>query len=225
MPARLRLHAAPATVVSLAVILALAAAGLVALSSASTARSRASRTARSAAAAKQPKCGDTITTDTTLHHNLVNCPNNGIIIGADNVTLDLNYHRIDGDGTPASGCDPRTEFCDVGVLNDGHDGVTVVHGSVRQFAVGVFAVRATHNRLLGIASSGNGIAGLGFFRGSRSRVRNCSGNGSGRPGEEGTTGMFLIGLPSRPGPKELVQGATATVGCSSASEASNPPTT
>ena len=30
-----------------------------------------------AIAAKQPKCGDTITTDTTLHHNLVNCPNNG----------------------------------------------------------------------------------------------------------------------------------------------------
>src|SRR2546430_5313555 len=50
------------------------------------------------ASASQPKCGDTITADATLHHNLVNCPNNGIIIGADNVTLDLNYHRIDGDG-------------------------------------------------------------------------------------------------------------------------------
>src|SRR3954463_14789092 len=84
-----------------------------------------------AAAVQQLSCGDTITTDTTLHKDLVNCPTNGIVIGADNVTLDLNGHTIDGDGTltPGPEC-PDTEFCDVGVLNDGHDGVTVVHGSV-----------------------------------------------------------------------------------------------
>jgi large repetitive protein len=174
MPTKLRFHGARATF-SVVVILALAVAGLVAFSGGE------------AAAVQQVSCGDTITADTTLHYNLANCPNNGVVIGADNVTLDLNYHRIDGDGTPAAGCDPETEFCDTGVVNDGHDGVTVVHGSVREFAV-----RATHNRLLGIASSGNGFAGLGFFRGSRSLVRNCSGNGSGSPGEEGTTGMFLI---------------------------------
>ena len=55
-----------------------------------------------AEAASNVSCGDTITTDTTLDHNLVNCPNNGIIIGANNITLDLNYHTIDSDGTP--GC-------------------------------------------------------------------------------------------------------------------------
>ena len=138
MPAKLRLNAAPATFVFLAVILALAAAGLVASSSASTSRSRASGARRSApAASKQPKCGDTITTDVTLHHNLTNCPNNGIVIGADNVTLDLNYHTIDGDGSAGAGCDPATEFCDVGVVNFGHDGVTVDHGSLRQFGGGL----------------------------------------------------------------------------------------
>src|SRR5213596_2851923 len=80
-----------------------------------------------AAAAEQPKCGDTITTDTTLHHNLVNCPNNGLIIGADNVTLDLNYHTIDGDGAfPAAGCGHEDD-CDLGVASIGHDGVTVLH--------------------------------------------------------------------------------------------------
>ena len=45
-------------------------------------------------------CGDTITTDTTLDSDLVNCRNNGIVIGADNITLDLNGHTIDGDGEP-----------------------------------------------------------------------------------------------------------------------------
>ncbi len=178
MPTELRLHPAPVTVVSLAVILALSAAGLVTSSSASTARSRPSRTARSAgAAAKQPKCGDTITTDTTLHHDLVNCPNNGIVIGADDVTLDLNYHTIDGDGTPFAAC-AQNEFCDAGVLNDGHDGITVVHGSVREFDVGVLVGEARHTRLLGISSSGNRFAGLGFFASTRSLMRNSSGSGS-----------------------------------------------
>ena len=84
MQTRLRLHAAPATFASLAVVLALAVVGVVLLSG-------------SKAAAVQPlSCGDTITTDATLHHNLVNCPNNGILIGANGVTLDLNSHTIDG---------------------------------------------------------------------------------------------------------------------------------
>jgi parallel beta-helix repeat protein len=142
-----------------------------------------------AAGQGQPKCGDTITADTTLHKDLANCPNNGIIIGADDVTLDLNYHRIDGDGTPAVGCDGETEFCDVGVLNRGHDRVTVVHGSVREFNVGVWGLRVSHNRLLGISSSGNECCGLGFFRGTRSLVRNSS--ASGTPRNAGP-GMFLI---------------------------------
>jgi parallel beta-helix repeat protein len=176
MPANPRLHAAPATLVSLAVILVLALAGVMVLSG-------------GRALAKQLSCGDTITADTTLHHDLVNCPNTGIIIGADDVTLDLNYHRIDGDGTPAAGCNPEREFCDVGVLNRGHDGVTVVHGAVREFNVGVWGLRVSHNRLLGISSSGNECCGLGFFRGTRSLVRNSS--GSGTPRNAGP-GMFLI---------------------------------
>ncbi len=193
MPAKLRLHAAPATFVSLAVILAFGAAGVVALSSASTSRSRASGSRRSApAASPQPRCGDTITTDVTLHHNLVNCPNNGIIIGADNITLDLNYHTIDGDGTPAAGCDPDTEFCDFGVVNSGsHDGVTVVHGSVRQFAFGTTFGNARHDRLLGVSAAKNKFFGIFFFRCDRCLVRNSAGNRTKGSGPD-QVGMFLF---------------------------------
>jgi hypothetical protein len=161
MPATPR-NVAPATLVSLAVILALALVCLVALNSAD-------------AAPGQPSCGDTITTDTTLHHNLVNCPNNGIIVGADDVTLDLNYHRIDGNGTPTAGC---TGTCDVGVDIDGHDGVTVVHGSVRQFGDGVIARAARHTRLLGVSSSSNQFSAIVVSDSDRSVVRNSSGIGS-----------------------------------------------
>src|SRR5919106_1954039 len=109
-------------------------------------------------------CGDTIVADTILDRDLVDCPSNGIVIGADDITLDLNGHTIDGDNALVDPC-PEFEFCDVGVLNDGHNGVTVTHGSVRQFVVGVRPLRVSHNRLLGISSSGNECCGLGFFRG------------------------------------------------------------
>jgi parallel beta-helix repeat protein len=127
-----------------------------------------------ALAAGQVSCGDTITTDVTLHHNLVNCPNNGIIIGADDITLDLNYHTVDGDGTLTPGCNPETEFCDEGVVNLGHDGVTVVHGSVREFAFGADAGRVRHVRFLGISTSRNLFFGMVIFGSTRSVIRNGS---------------------------------------------------
>ena len=128
------------------------------------------------ALAAQVKCGDTITTDTTLHADLVNCPNNGIVIGANGITLDLNGHTIDGDGTPAAGCDPQTDFCDVGVANFGYDGVTVMHGSLRQFGGGVDFGEVRHNRLLDISASRNADVGIQFFGSSRILIRTCSGN-------------------------------------------------
>ena len=163
MAAKIRPAGVPATFVSVAAILALAVVGVVLLGGGK------------AAAVQQLSCGDTITADATLRHNLVNCPNNGIIIGADNVTLDLNYHRIDGDAAfPAAGCGPEDD-CDLGVASIGHDGVTVVHGSVREFAIGVavasFVGNARHNRVLDISSSKNDFFGIGFFGVARSVIR------------------------------------------------------
>jgi parallel beta-helix repeat protein len=145
------------------------------------------------ASANHVNCGDTIVADTTLDSDLVNCPNNGIVIGADGITLDVNDHTIDGDGTETSGCDPDREPCDLGVANFGHDGVTVMNGSVREFAVGVLfgsttAERVRDNRVLGVSSAGNQFAGLGMVSSVRSVVRNSAGDGS--LGEE-AAGMFL----------------------------------
>jgi nitrous oxidase accessory protein NosD len=131
------------------------------------------------ASAAQVGCGDTITTDTTLHHDLINCPDNGIVIGANGITLDLNGHTIDGDGTPAGGCDVATEFCDVGVVNFRHDGVTVKDGSLRQFGGAVnFFGPLRHNRLLGISASRSADVGIQLFKTSRSLIRDSSANRS-----------------------------------------------
>jgi parallel beta-helix repeat protein len=172
MSARLRPYAPPMRLVSLAVVVTVAAVAFAALSGAE-------------AASKQPKCGDTITTDTTLHKDLVNCPNNGIVIGADNVTLDLNGHTIDGDGKPDESCNPRKELCDFGVAFENHDGITVKHGSMRDFGSGLAAFSTRHTRLLGLATSRNFFSGIVFGTSpattagnARILVRNCSGNRS-----------------------------------------------
>jgi parallel beta-helix repeat protein len=141
------------------------------------------------ASASHVSCGDEITADTTLDSDLVDCPNNGIVIGADSITLDLNGHTIDGDGTLFEGCDPQQEPCDVGVANNGHDRVTVRHGSVRDFAIGVLVGNARHMRIGDISSSRHLFFGFALFDSGRSLVRNSSGHHNVAPEGDGM-GLF-----------------------------------
>ena len=120
------------------------------------------------ASASHVTCGDTITTDTKLHSDLVNCPSNGIAIGSDNITLDLNGHTIDGDGELKDDC-AEDEICDIGVLNDGHSGVTIEGGSVREFAAGVIVFGASQNSLRHLSVSRNAFPGAVFADSPRAR--------------------------------------------------------
>jgi parallel beta-helix repeat protein len=133
-------------------------------------------------------CGDTIVADTILDRDLVDCPSNGIVIGADNITLDLNGHTITGDGERFKGCGSR-EFCDTGVVNDGHDGITLRDGSVRGFFAGVFVGKARDNRVLRVSSSGNKYFGFVIAESVRSVVRDSSGNNNPVPDGDGI-GVF-----------------------------------
>jgi hypothetical protein len=97
-------------------------------------------------------CGQTITSDTTLDSDLLNCPADGIVIGADHITLDLNGHTIEGDGI-----DFVTNTA--GVKNAGHADVTVKGGTIRSFARGVRIESASDNVVqeLQLAGVGEGI--------------------------------------------------------------------
>jgi hypothetical protein len=57
------------------------------------------------AQATRVSCGQTITHDTTLTVDLINCPGDGLVIGADNLTLNLNRHTIDGMVGQLPACD------------------------------------------------------------------------------------------------------------------------
>jgi hypothetical protein len=121
-------------------------------------------------------CGARITKDTTLHKDLVNCPNNGIVITADDVTLDLNGHTIDGNGAPDHNCDPVTHFCDSGIAFGKRHRITVEHGSVRQFEAAVVVFKDRHARMLGLSTSRNHFSGIGVAFSSRILVKNSSGD-------------------------------------------------
>jgi parallel beta-helix repeat protein len=101
-------------------------------------------------------CGETITQDTKLDHDLIDCPGDGIIIGTDNITLDLNGHMIDGKDPCCSlvGVRNGTRFPDV----NGYDNVTIEGGTIRQFPGGVRVFGATANTVRNVTVTETGTA-------------------------------------------------------------------
>lgn len=134
-------------------------------------------------------CGDTITVDTELDADLVDCPSNGLVIGADDITLDLDGHTIDGDDALVETC-PEDEICDVGVLNDGHHGVRVRDGDIEQFGVGALALRARRNGLNDLTTTENVFSGIILALTSHSRVGWSRAFGNAGPGSGVGITMF-----------------------------------
>jgi parallel beta-helix repeat protein len=145
--------------------IALAAVGAIAVSAAATPTAQAIVGTE----ASHVTCGQLITTDTKLDNDLVNCPNNGLVIGADDVTLDLNGHVIDGDGTEFASC-PPDEPCDLGVVDLDHHGVTIKGGTIREFGFGALVVGASDSRITRLVLSNNLRAGLLVVGSSHSEI-------------------------------------------------------
>jgi large repetitive protein len=79
--------------------------------------------AQAAPASTVVRCGQTLTSSTRLAHDLVNCPADGLVIGADNITVDLAGHTISGVNAHGS----------EGISNDGHRGVRIQNGTIQDF--------------------------------------------------------------------------------------------
>ena len=118
-------------------------------------------------------CGDTITVDTKLDADLVDCPNNGIVIGANGVTLDLNGHTIDGDGEVGDDCAPTFpgELCEVGVASEKHNRLTIKGGRIKEFREGLLTDKAKHVHLRRLTVSRNLDAGVLILRSRDARLR------------------------------------------------------
>jgi parallel beta-helix repeat protein len=151
------------------------------------------------------RCGAVVTTDIKLESNLLDCQGYGLTVDSNNITINLDGHRIGSDAVPGSG-QP-----DVGILIAGHSGVTVTGGSISGFDVGVLLDGASHNRLLHLrihGTAGKGIiltgapnnviahntlsqdsdAGIGVFDGSNHNV--ISRNYLTKDGPQGIENLF-----------------------------------
>lgn len=139
--------------------------------------------------AARVSCGQTIVTNTKLLNDLIDCPSNGIVIGADNVTLDLNGHVIDGDATEFADCPPE-EPCDVGVFSSGYTGVTIKGGTVREFTFGVILDATENSRLSRLALNDNLWSGLIVAGASHSTVKGLSVSGNGLTTDQAGIDIF-----------------------------------
>ena len=90
------------------------------------------------AAEARAHCGMRIKHDFTLRRNLHNCPGDGLVVVADDVTVNLRGHLVDG----------RRKRNSFGVRVAGADGVVVKRGRIRQFGMGVLLVDSSHGRIL-----------------------------------------------------------------------------
>ena len=106
-----------------------------------------------AALATGPACGDTITHSLTLRDDLRDCAADGLIIGADGITLDLNGHTIDGDAVVGGD--------DTGVRLDGRTHVTVRGGTIQEFDHAVHLTASSHNRITRLVATRSGDTDIG----------------------------------------------------------------
>jgi hypothetical protein len=112
------------------------------------------------AAADPVACGDTITTNVTLEADLTGCLGAGLIVGADDITIDLDGHQIQsGVFNVAPGIDNSA----------GHDGVRIKDGRITGFSTGVVLDGADDNVLRDIDAVSN-AHGIGLSASDRNRI-------------------------------------------------------
>jgi parallel beta-helix repeat protein len=94
-------------------------------------------------------CGAVVTTDVVLAADIGPCHDHAIIVGADNITVDLNGHQLFGEGGAV------VVHQASGVFVDNHTGVTVTNGTIHSFYHGVRVRRGGSNLVTGITARGN----------------------------------------------------------------------
>ena len=146
--------------------------------------------ALAAPAAAKPalQCGDTVTRSVTLTRSLTNCPDKGLVIGADGITVDLNGHTIDGTVTQLTDCDVPP-FGPAGITTPATTGMTIKNGTLQQFFAGFGAGTETtgmsNSTLRDLTARDNRFAGItmgsrdGHNDGNRIVHNHVYGNGCG----------------------------------------------
>ncbi len=125
-------------------------------------------------------CGQVVTQDVVLAADVSCGPSNspGLVVGADGITIDLNGHSV-------SAWIFAGHTGGTGIVNEGHDGVTIRNGSVGG-AIGISLEGASANRVVGVGAGG--FIGIYISGGSGNIVRDSS-------ADFGFTGIQVVGSP------------------------------
>jgi large repetitive protein len=105
-------------------------------------------------------CGAVLKSDTTLDSDLVNCPRDGLVIGAAGITIDLNGHTVSGTRRGGS----------AGLRNHGFHDVIVKNGTVKGFHEGLVLKAAKRNLLTGLTVEENALAGISLNGAHHNRI-------------------------------------------------------
>lgn len=96
-------------------------------------------------------CGEVLYTDTTVQQNL-DCAGAGLVIGSNNITVDLNGYTLTGDGSA------------VGIDNSaGYNHVTIMNGEIEHFFRNVVSTGATDLRIKNVVSDNSLFQGIGIL--------------------------------------------------------------
>lgn len=119
--------------------------------------------AQGALAGAPLSCGDTVMTSVTLTQDLLNCPGNGLVVGADNITIDGAGHTISGNAV-----DLNSPPSQVGILNNGYENVTIKNVTVENFLDnGIELINgAARNKILRVTVRNNDDNGVRARAGS-----------------------------------------------------------
>jgi len=130
-----------------------------------------------------PACGSTLTANTTLTGNIGPCEGNGLIIGADGITLNCAGHTISG-----------RNHLNVGITLDGRTKVTVKNCKVTGFATGFYLIGSSSNTLTGDTSTNS----IGFYLNNSSNKNTLRGNTA----NNNAYGFYIVGV--FPGPSQNI---------------------
>jgi parallel beta-helix repeat protein len=120
----------------------------------------------------------TITEDFRLDEDLT-FAGTGLVVAADNITIDLNGHTIHG---PLPGCSPDCPTS-LGIQIWGRTGVSVKNGTVRGFSYGLHLSHSDSNEIKAVRSTENLFEGFTILTDSDDNVlKDCEASDNGRFG-------------------------------------------
>jgi parallel beta-helix repeat protein len=130
-------------------------------------------------------CGQLVTKSILVTNDLVDCPGDGLQIGAARIIVDLNGHTIDGIGLGT------------GVRNEAYDSVTVRNGTIADFDHGIELLPETASNVLErLRLFQNEVTAIKLFDadgGNEIRASVLEDNGGGIQLLSGTTGTVVTG--------------------------------